>query len=106
MATFGKIIADARRKTRLSQKELAAKIKKENGEPISPQYLNDIEHDRRNPPNEFLIAQFARLLNLPKDYLILAAGALPAEELGTIARAKPGQVAEAFKAFRAKIKDK
>jgi len=43
----------------MSQKELAGKIKKEDGLPISAQYLNDIEHDRRNPPSEFLIAQIA-----------------------------------------------
>jgi transposase len=29
----------------LSQKDLAAKIRKEDGTAISPQYLNDIEHD-------------------------------------------------------------
>ncbi|HYW46720.1 MAG TPA: helix-turn-helix transcriptional regulator [Bryobacteraceae bacterium] len=59
MKTFGTIIAEARRAVGMSQKELAGKIKKEDGLPISAQYLNDIEHDRRNPPSEFLIAQIA-----------------------------------------------
>jgi len=108
MASFGKIISDARKKADLSQKELAAKVKKEDGRPISPQYLNDIEHDRRNPPGEFLIEQFAKALNLPKDSLMIAAGMLPEEirKLATesIAADKPEQVTEAFKAFRAKIR--
>jgi len=56
MKTFGTIIAEARRPKGLSQRELAAKVKKEDGQAISAQYLNDIEHDRRNPPNEYLIA--------------------------------------------------
>ena len=53
MKTFGTIISEARRAAGLSQKELAAKVKKEDGQPISAQYLNDIEHDRRNPPRSF-----------------------------------------------------
>jgi transcriptional regulator with XRE-family HTH domain len=104
MATFGRIVAEARKKAGYSQKEFAAKLKKESGERISPQYLNDIEHDRRNPPGEFLIDQFAKYLSLPKDYLMLAAGTLPAEETSRIVKAKPDEVAAAFKAFRAKLK--
>lgn len=49
METFGKIVSAARKELGISQKDLAAKIVKEDGETISPQYLNDIEHDRRNP---------------------------------------------------------
>jgi transcriptional regulator with XRE-family HTH domain len=77
MKTFGTIIAEARRPKGLSQRELAAKVKKEDGQAISAQYLNDIEHDRRNPPNEYLIAQFAHELDLDKDVLCLAAGTIP-----------------------------
>jgi transcriptional regulator with XRE-family HTH domain len=50
MKIFGTLISEARRSKGLSQKDLAAKVKKEDGQAISPQYLNDIEHDRRNPP--------------------------------------------------------
>ena len=103
MSTFGTIISDARKRAGLSQKELATRIKKEDGQSISPQYLNDIEHDRRNPSGGFLIEQFAKALKLPKEYLILAAGAFPEEDLGKISRAKPDKVAEAYKAFRKKI---
>jgi transcriptional regulator with XRE-family HTH domain len=103
MKTFGTIIAEARRAAGLNQKEVAAKIKKEDGQPISAQYLNDIEHDRRNPPSEFLIAQFAALLKLDKDMLILAAGMIP-QDLQKIAANQPDKVEQAFKAFRKAIK--
>ena len=42
MATFGELISEGRKKKGLSQKELAAKVLKEDGSAISPQYLNDI----------------------------------------------------------------
>ncbi|MBS0325433.1 MAG: hypothetical protein JSS46_02670 [Proteobacteria bacterium] len=41
--TFGRYIADARKKLQMSQKELASQIlREEDDEPISPQYLNDV----------------------------------------------------------------
>ena len=43
--SFGEVVATARKAKGLSQKELAALITKEDGEPISPQYLNDLERD-------------------------------------------------------------
>jgi transcriptional regulator with XRE-family HTH domain len=101
---FGQIIAEARKKLGLSQKELATRIKKEDGEPISPQYLNDIERDRRNPPSEHLIAQFARELKLSKDYLILATGSLPQELKQRLTGSDPDAVEKAFRAFRRNIK--
>lgn len=103
MITFGTIISDARRAAGLSQKELAAKVKKEDSQPISAQYLNDIEHDRRNPPSEFLIAQFATLLKLDKDVLCLAAGTIP-QDLQKMAANQPDKVEQAFKAFRKAVK--
>ena len=60
MKTFGTLISEARRAKGLSQKDLAAKVKKEDGQAISAQYLNDIEHDRRNPPSELLICPNSR----------------------------------------------
>jgi transcriptional regulator with XRE-family HTH domain len=103
MNTFGTIISAARRAEGLSQKELAAKIKKEDGQVISAQYLNDIEHDRRNPPSEFLIVQFAALLKLDNDVLIMAAGMIP-QDLQKLAATQPQKMEEAFKAFRKAIK--
>jgi transcriptional regulator with XRE-family HTH domain len=103
MKTFGEIISEARRAKGLSQKELASKIRKEDGQPISPQYLNDVEHNRRNPPSEHLIVQIAALLDLDKDVLCLAAGTIP-QDLKTIAASDPEKVEQAFKAFRKAVK--
>ncbi len=102
--TFGKLIAEARKKAGLSQKDLASKIKKEDGNPISAQYLNDIEHDRRNPPSEVLNAQFAKELKLPTEYLVLAAGSLPRELQKTLSSLNPEKGDRAFTAFRKTIK--
>ncbi len=78
--TFGRYIADARKKLQMSQKELAARVlREEDNEPISPQYLNDIERDRRNPTSGHLIQQFANVLNIDADYLHYLAGKLPEE---------------------------
>lgn len=104
MKTFGSVISEARRAKGLSQKDLAAQVKKEDGQAISAQYLNDIEHDRRNPPSEYLIAQMAELLDVSKDGLLLAAGTIP-DDLQKIAMAQPERVGEAFKAFRRAVKE-
>ena len=73
-----KAIAKARKAKRLSQKELAALIvKDEDGGAISPQYLNDIEHDRRNPTSDYLIRRFAKVLDEEEGYLFVLAGKIP-----------------------------
>ena len=78
--TFGRYIADARKKLQMSQKELASQIlREEDDEPISPEYLNDIERDRRNPSSDHLIQQFAKVLKIDADYLSYLAGKLPEE---------------------------
>jgi transcriptional regulator with XRE-family HTH domain len=103
MKTFGAIVSEARRAKGLSQKDLAALVKKEDGQSISAQYLNDIEHDRRNPPSEFLIGQIAGVLNVSKDVLCLAAGTIP-NDLRNMASTQPEKVEAAFKAFRKAVK--
>jgi transcriptional regulator with XRE-family HTH domain len=102
--SFGRIIVDARRKAQISQKQLAARIKKEDGSQISPQYLNDIERDRRNPPSEYFIRQFAKKLDLSEEYLILAAGTLPSDVRASLTDSDPRSVVRAFRAFRKNIK--
>ena len=97
--TFGRYIADARKKLQMSQKELASQIlREEDDEPISPQYLNDIERDRRNPSSDHLIQQFAKVLKIDADYLSYLAGKLP-EEIRRKNLSKDA-VKEAFLAFR------
>lgn len=103
MKTFGTVLSEARKAKGMSQKELAAKVRKEDGQAISPQYLNDIEHDRRNPPSEFIISQMAELLDFDKDTLCLAAGTIPSD-LMKMAATRPDKVQQAFKAFRKTVK--
>ena len=76
--TFGRAVAAARKAKGLSQKELATLVMKEEGEGcISPQYLNDIEHDRRSPTSDHLIRQFANVLGDDEGYLFVLAGKIP-----------------------------
>lgn len=100
------MISDARKARGLTQKELAARIRKENGEPISAQYLNDIEHDRRNAPSEYFMRQFALALDLPKDYLSLSSGTIPEDVRENVVSTRPEEVEEAFKAFRRAVRKK
>ena len=96
--TFGEAITQARKDKKLSQREVAAGTRKEDGNPISAQYLNDIEHDRRNPPNEFITRQLAEMLEIESDYLLFLAGRWPSD-----LREMSGDqedVTSAMKAFR------
>ena len=95
---FGQAIATARKSKQLSQKQLASLILKEDGNPISPQYLNDIERDRRNPPGEYLINQFARILEIPEEYFYFLANEIP-PKYRHVSPNNPLQVQEAFEAF-------
>lgn len=78
--TFGSIISTARKKLGLSQKQLAEIIYREDGESISPQYLNDIERDRRSPSSDHMVQEFARALKLDADYLHYLNGRFPEKE--------------------------
>ena len=100
--TFGRYIADARKKLQMSQKELASQIlREEDDEPISPQYLNDIEHDRRSPTSDHLIRQFAEVLNIDEGGLFLLAGKIPDDLRSQVS--DPAKAAEAFVNFRRAI---
>src|SRR5215831_21385600 len=102
--SFGQVLSAARRAAGLSQRELAARILKEDGEPISPQYLNDLERDRRNPPAPHFLKQFAEVLDLPEEYLDFVAGQLP-EDLRNLEHGyAPDQVQAAFQAFRRSLR--
>lgn len=74
---FGDFIREQRVSLKLSLRQVAEKIKKEDGETLSPQYLNDIEHNRRNPPSEYIIDQLASVLEIDKHYLLALKGELP-----------------------------
>lgn len=100
--TFGEAITQARKGKKLSQKEVAAATLKEDGESISAQYLNDIEHDRRNPPGESIIRQLAETLELEVDYLFFLAGRLPSDVLELTQDRE--DISQAMKAFRRNLR--
>lgn len=103
MPTFGQIIAEARKKKRLSQKELASMVEREDGKTISPQYLNDIERSRRSP-GDYVLQQFARVLELNEDYLYYLVGEYPADLRELAANVDTFQVA--MRAFRRSLEKK
>lgn len=46
---------------------MAVRFLKDDGDPISPQYFNDLERDRRNPSSPTLLKQFAAAGNYAPD---------------------------------------
>lgn len=100
--TFGEIIASERKKQELSQRDLAARVLREDGKPISPQYLNDIERNRRNPPSEEIIKELAQALSLDPEYLFFVAGQMPPDLRD--GSKSPESVQKAFVAFRRALK--
>jgi transcriptional regulator with XRE-family HTH domain len=104
MKTFGELIAELRKERGLTQKALASQVKKKDGTAIGLAYINDIEHDRRNPPSPDFVAQLAAVLGVPVEVLQYYAGRLPLDE-------KPGdpshqQIVAAYRAFRKEIDKK
>ena len=99
--TFGSVISTARKAKEMSQKQLAGLVVREDGEAISPQYLNDIERDRRVPASE-VIVQLAEHLGLKSDYLHALARKWPDDM--AIEKAKPEKIQELMVAFRKSIK--
>lgn len=100
--TFGQVICEARRRAGYSMKYVADMIKKEDGESISQQYLSDLEKDRRNPPADEMIEQFARLFNISREFLYLTARRLPAE---LDSPANEDQAKTIYKAYREAIEN-
>lgn len=93
--TFGKIILEARRKKGLILRECAALILKEDNTPISFQYLNELENDRRTP-SEHIIKQLSAVLDIPVEYLYVYAEMFPK---GIRKHADQEQIVSAFKTF-------
>jgi len=105
IATFGQSIAKARKAKALSQKDLAGRVlKEEDGRAISPQYLNDIEHDRRSPTSDHLIRQFAVVLDIDENTLFVLAGKIPDEVRRELA--DPVKAGKAFMNFRKTVAKK
>jgi transcriptional regulator with XRE-family HTH domain len=97
MKTFGQAITQARKNAGLTQKEVAERLRREDGRRVLPPYLNDLEHDRRYPPENSVIDQLAKILGVSADVLYFHANRL-SEDLN---RAADGaDVQAAFRAFR------
>lgn len=80
--TFGSIVSGRRKLLGITQKDLAAAIIKQDGKPISSQYLNDIELGRRGAPSDHLIDELAMALKLDRNALYHAGGKVPCEQRG------------------------
>ncbi len=100
--TLGMVLAEARKKKQKSLREIAERVLKEDGTPITPQYLNDIEHDRRSPASA-VIEQLAAVFGFAADYLYLLAGSLPKDLHGKSVSEESSL--KAWSAFRRKLKD-
>lgn len=98
--TFGQFLAEARKRAGLSQKDLAARVRKEDGTPISGQYINDLERDRRNPPSDHLLKQLASVLEVSSDRLSAVAGHFPDDLREKFRTLAPEQREAAMQAFR------
>jgi len=70
---LGDLLNQARRARRLTLRQLAERVRKDDGQPVSPQYLNDIELNRRIPSTHVLY-ELARELELNVDTLLQLAG--------------------------------
>lgn len=103
MSSLGGAIASARKAKGMSQKDLAAKIIKDDGLPITPQYLNDIEHDRRSPSSNTIIQQFAKVLGVKESALYALSGVLPDQVQNLVHKSTPEKVDDAWVAFRKKL---
>jgi transcriptional regulator with XRE-family HTH domain len=103
--TFGGVVASARKALRLSQKELASLVIKEDGTPITPQYLNDIEHDRRSPTTDHTVTALAKALGEDPAYFFVLAGKVHPDDVRRAALADPQRVKKAVIAFRRTLRE-
>lgn len=76
---FGDVVREARQRAHLSLRDLGDRMRRPDGTSLSPQYLNDIEHGRRNPPDESVIRRMAAVLGLDEQVLLSLAGREPEE---------------------------
>jgi transcriptional regulator with XRE-family HTH domain len=66
-----------------------------------PPYINDLEHDRRHPPENTVIEQLAEVLNVSPDFLYFYARRLPANVEGDF---DEGSIEAAYAAFRRELR--
>src|SRR5713101_7901411 len=79
MKTLGQVLTEARKRAGLTQREVASRLRREDGRPVDPPYLNAVEHDHRYPPEDHLIEQLAKILGISADVLYFHANRQPAD---------------------------
>ena len=97
MKTFGQALKEARKKAGITQRELAARLKREDGRPVDPPYLNAVEHDHRYPPEDYLIEQMAKIVGVSPDVLYFHANRQPPD---VKTGADQERLEAAYRAFR------
>jgi transcriptional regulator with XRE-family HTH domain len=97
MKTFGQVITEARKKAGLTQKEVSERLRRRDGRTVLPPFLNDLEHDRRYPPENEVIEQLGEILGLSSDVLYFYAKRVPADVRRD---ADNDEVEAAYRAFR------
>jgi transcriptional regulator with XRE-family HTH domain len=95
--TFGQVLTEARKRAGLTQKEVAERLRRQDGRPVDAPYLNAVEHDRRRPPPDYLIEQLAKIIGISADVLFFQASRIPSDVRGDIGHE---QVEAAYEAFR------
>src|SRR2546426_4371803 len=97
MKTFGQVLTEARKKAGLTQREVAARLKRQDGRPVDPPYLNAVEHDHRYPPEDSLIEQIANIVGVSPDVLYFHPNRQPPD---VKTEADQERVEAAYRAFR------
>ena len=78
---FGEALRERRQRLGLTLYELARRIHKENGEPVTPQYVSYLEHGQRMPSTDHLMSQLAAATGLDRAWLYYLSGRYPPETL-------------------------
>ena len=97
MKTFGQVLREARKKAGLTQREVAGRLRRQDGRAVDPPYLNAVEHDHRYPPEDFMIEQLAKIVGISPDVLYYYANRQPPD---VKTEAGQAQVEAAYRAFR------
>ena len=85
------------KKAGLTQREVAGRLRRKDGRPVDPPYLNAVEHDPRHPPGDFVIEQLAKIVGISRDVLYFHANRQP-----PVVKSEADQehVEAAYRAFR------
>ncbi len=97
MKTFGQAIREARKAAGLTQKTVAEHLRRGDGRKVLPPYLNDLEHDRRYPPESAVIEQLTKILKLSPGILYFYAKRVPDDLVGDF---DDETIVAAYRAYR------